>query len=45
MKKGSHHLSFEIQRLAKGEATGLFGILGLCFVAVVVASVIVIISK
>lgn len=45
MKKSAHHLSFEVQRLARGEASGLYGILALCFVAVVLASVIIAISK
>jgi hypothetical protein len=39
------HLSFAIQGFVTGEATGLGGIVALCFIAALVASVVVAISK
>jgi hypothetical protein len=45
MKKADHHLNFAIWGFVSGEATGHWGILALCFMAILLAVVIVTMAK
>ena len=45
MRKASHYLNFSIPGLVNGEAKGVYGIAALCFIALLLASVVVSILK